>query len=175
MDDLSSTASGQVGYEFKCANPDANYENTYDGEDLSDDYANYSCGSRNSNTDFVEYESYPISCKEDSECKLKDGTYAKCSCALDGNSYCTPHLSSDFYDGYWGACESEDSMMKGYWKTYYDNYPDLVGAPDCASETVYELNVLRRVGEVFEVTILGSSDDDDYGTLLLPIILGWLL
>lgn len=174
MSELTSTASKDSGYQHKCVSTSSAYNSSIDTDQFAAEYSNYNCGDRKTGTDFIESDSFPIKCNDNNDCKLEDGSLASCRCALDGESYCTPTLSSTFYDGYWEACSSSDGLMIGYWAMIYEAYPEMFNAPDCASLTVYELATSNQIGAIFETMYIMDDSTDDFAISLLPLVLAWL-
>ena len=100
----------------------------------------------------LESGSHPKKCpnpgSNNEECKLQDGTYADCECGLDGESYCVPDASSNYYSDYWSEC-SDDS----YWKLKsYDHYlfwhlkqkywPQYISSVSCGRTAIYEFKTI---------------------------------
>jgi hypothetical protein len=61
----------------------------------------------------------PKLCIADSDCIRLDGTVASCTCAIDGNSYCTPDPFDDsLISWYWTLCS--ESKMTTVQQTHRD-------------------------------------------------------
>ena len=88
-----------------------------------------SCPTRQVQKDLLAGTSTLIQCETPSvinpECQLQDGTYTECVCALNGKSYCVPHISSTVFDDYWAECFKSGknygyiSDDDHYWYWYY--------------------------------------------------------
>lgn len=131
--------SEEEGATYQCL------QNTYVG--YSDDgsfYDDYNCTLRGEGVE-LESGSYPKQCDDYADCLLENGDYNACACALDGNSYCVPELSSSEFDDMWYGCEHEDGDKILYGLFYSSIYPNQVNFPSCADKVVFELYELRKL------------------------------
>jgi hypothetical protein len=90
-----------------------------------------------------------VSCVQDSDCVLGDGSVniGSCVCGLrtDGVGICNPDISSTVYTGYWSACGSSNSITSEatylYWSYYIQMWVYLQANLTCTSN-LYELQRL---------------------------------
>lgn len=110
-----------------------------------------------------------VTCEEDSDCLLTDGTKTVCSCSFrsDGLGICTPSYSNEqLFQGYWDDCGSTnvitDEASALYWTAYMSNW-------------IYEQSSIA-CADVFEEnqTVKSLFDDYNQGTALILTAI-WLL
>lgn len=107
------------------------------------------CGLRNS-ADQLESGQHPKVCSQDLDCVTVGGWKSQCRCGLDGLKYCAPEIGSNAFDEYWENCYTEGSAndpkisakSKAYWDFYYGFYVEIVSAPDCAKNLLWEFQIL---------------------------------
>jgi hypothetical protein len=109
------------------------------------------CGFRN-HDDELASGLHPKVCTQDEDCLTKGGWTSQCLCGLDGLKYCVAELGSNAYDEYWKKCLEHagsatnpkiSNVEKTYWDFYSEIYVQVVSAPPCLKELLWEFRVLK--------------------------------
>lgn len=104
----------------------------------------YKCGTKQSNRDFKSQGSL-ITCQEDSDCILEDGSNTTCNCGADGLKYCIPAWDSNEFGDYWSECSAGISRTRlDFWILYKEFYPlwKTSESLDCIRGTIFEMNLM---------------------------------
>lgn len=112
-DDTDDDTSDDKDDEFNLDDYDDDFSNVNIEDVDQDEYNIYiKCPAADSLKKLVE-GSYPKICEGPTDCQRQDGTLGTCACAIDGNSYCTPHeLDDDLIDWYWEKCAENEMTLE---------------------------------------------------------------
>ena len=149
---------------FNCTRQ--NYEG-YEAESFKNK-EDFFCGFR-SQDDELASGLHPKICSQDYDCLTKGGWTSQCLCGLDGLKYCVAELGSNAYDDYWDKCLTGDGSAtdpkisaaeKEYWDFYARFYVEIVSAPECVKELLWEFMILKDLDAIrkkSQASIMGSS------------------
>lgn len=117
--------------------------------------------------------SWDDECDSDDDCELNDGTNASCECHVNGKSYCTPDLESDYFEEWHTLCEDGDAnevyytyfATKANWYTLFEH---IESDFDCATDVAEEYKEWDDIESDYE-------DEDAASSMVLGSLLALLL
>ena len=111
---------------------------------MSNACGNYSLY-KNSST--LVNQSVLLSCTEDTDCQLSDGSYTACNCGLDGNKYCVYGLGDDAFLNYsQAACDGRKNDYLAYTNLIYFQSA-LLTYPACAGPIFADFSWIEYLKE----------------------------
>lgn len=128
----------------------------------------YKCGTKQSNRDFSSQSSL-ITCQEDSDCILQDGSYTACQCGADGLKYCVPAWDSKEFNEYWTECAGGISRTRlDFWILFKEFYPlwKTSESLDCIRGTIFEMKTMVS----YQRSLDNSGQGLVFGSVLLLVL-----
>ena len=160
-------------------NWDGNKEKDEDWDDKDIDWDDVKiddiieCGEPDSEVALM-HGTYPKQCEGDNDCLLVNGEYGKCSCSVDGLSYCLPHFyDEDVLPEFWESCSDGEATigMKMQREWFIANFNDF-GKLACYDKFPDEL-LSRQVKD--DIVDSASSSSSSYAAtfgVVLVLLLG---